>query len=253
MPPKKDKAAAKDTAATPQCKATKLDGTKCTFPVKFYGLCGFHQVKSVRPQNPNLFATHPNDMFSETSERSSADSPTSEVEEEETTEEEEATAEDPTEEDRFAAFPKPEFGITEPFLKYLDSVVDIVKGDFMGEWDVWCVIKGYTGHAWDTHGGDWVEKTHKRLEHLEKGDGENIAERMAALETRMSIQAQELQELYTLKGKYEELHRNYENLRRANEEKTERINFLELQLMSATSTDGDLAKDMADVGLGSSP
>ncbi|KAK3243741.1 hypothetical protein CYMTET_25632 [Cymbomonas tetramitiformis] len=171
---------------------------------------------------------------------------------------EEQEEEEKEEEDVFANIAKPDFGITESFLKYLDNVVEIIKGDYMKEWDTWCVAKAYTHHAWDEYGDDWVEKTHKRLTYLEhnKGVSSNIAERIAAIETRMDYQEQGVRELSFLKGKYEELHRNYQNLQRENDEKTERINFLELQLMAGTTPDepantpdSDLANVMSDLGL----
>ncbi|KAK3252764.1 hypothetical protein CYMTET_37958 [Cymbomonas tetramitiformis] len=173
-------------------------------------------------------------------------------------EEQEEEEQEEEEQDVFANIAKPDFGITESFLMYLDNVVEIIKGDYMKEWDTWCVVKAYTHHAWDEYGGDWVKKTHKRLNKLEQSNGvpTNIAERIAAIETRLDIQAQELQELYTLRGRHDELERNYHNLQRANDEKTERINFLELQLMGGitpdeptNTTDNDVANGMSDLGL----
>ncbi|KAK3253678.1 hypothetical protein CYMTET_37080 [Cymbomonas tetramitiformis] len=276
MPPKKDKAPEKDNPEkdkpdTPQCKALKADGTKCKFPAKFYGLCGFHQDKSVRWQDPKLFASRPDKMFGETSraatnrQRVPAREPegdpndSSSSEEDEGNEGDEGDEEQEEEEqDVFAGIAKPPLSHTDDFLMYLDTVVNKLKEYAMGEWDVWCVIKGYTNHAWDEYGGDWVTRTHQRLTHLEQSESipRNIAERIAAIETRLDIQAQELQELYTLRGRHNELERNYQNLQRANDERQERINFLELQLMAGTTpdepantTDSDVAKVMSDLGL----
>ncbi|KAK3264690.1 hypothetical protein CYMTET_26587 [Cymbomonas tetramitiformis] len=87
------------------------------------------------------------------------DSSSSEEDEENENEggnEEEEEEEEEEEQDVFANIAKPPFGLTEEFIRYLDTVVDTLKAYSMKEWDVWCVIKGYTGHAWDEYGGDWL-------------------------------------------------------------------------------------------------
>ncbi|KAK3261236.1 hypothetical protein CYMTET_29848 [Cymbomonas tetramitiformis] len=85
----------------------------------------------------------------------------------------------------------------------------------MGEWSVWCVVKHYTHKAWDTYGGDWVTKTHERLEKLEKivAENEDLTNRMAAIESQLSDYTGILAELQFVKGRATEMERELAAMR----------------------------------------